>query len=133
MADLNEVVAKDESFDGNDNASLTIHTDNDERSKDIAINGTAHSSTFNDDKKINAQCSENAPLPGPSSDMAHTPNLEVKDGGVIVSPASSLLGKPQSLWYRPQSCTTLDSFGNWEFGTVGLLLDSIGDRGVARS
>ncbi|KAI3778558.1 hypothetical protein L2E82_07936 [Cichorium intybus] len=73
MADLNEVSAKDESFEGNNNASLTIHTDNDECSKDTTINGTAHSSTFHDDQKMNIQCSENAPHPEPSSDVAHTP------------------------------------------------------------
>ncbi|KAI3788099.1 hypothetical protein L2E82_00762 [Cichorium intybus] len=34
------------------------------------------------------------------------------------------------LWYRPQLCITLNSFGNWEFGTVGKLTCRLKSQGA---
>ncbi|KAL7588707.1 hypothetical protein Lser_V15G36792 [Lactuca serriola] len=83
MTEVKEESAKDESFEGNNNAALTIHTENDECLEDTSMDmdKTAHSSTLHDDHsahEFNIQCSENAPHSGPSSDATNAPvNLPV--------------------------------------------------------
>ncbi|CAI9296480.1 unnamed protein product [Lactuca saligna] len=86
MAKVKEVSAKDESFEGNNNPALTIHTEkNNECLEDTSMemDKTAHSSTLHDDHhsphEFNIQCSENAPDSGPSSETTNAPvNLPVR-------------------------------------------------------